>query len=438
MDEMNLSPDGSGLREELYNNWRLYAGVAGIAVLTGVEIFRRFGGASSPRPKTPRNKVVTPRLGRDRVDETPSPAKSPKAASGLGRDRVNATTSREKITKAADAEEIVAEPEPEPVTITEHEGVIENFVVSNGVTKYGFILYEEGRIFFHVKEAQAELFEFQSVTFEAMKDPYQSGNSARQLKAVNVKPSKKPSQGRVVFIEQRSGRGIIQPSDSRFERLSFMPKTMAGNGVGKQATATEVLTNIPLEVGCLVEYEHAKEQGRRARIDARKIIALNVKVIEKAPETSEAAPPLSPECQEGMARSLAGRPPPTAANRRRSSPDAAQSEGSWRLPPRRNSWRERDGASSSTSLAGSARQAADRDRNWRRGSRSNESSPENDQTQPVRYARPPQRQSPGFRMRKLSPGEPEHSGRPRRNSAPPSAPSPTKKSPPKAPPVVRG
>ena len=96
MDEINLSPDGSGLREELYNNWRLYAGVAGVAVLTGVELFRRFGGASSPRPKckTPRNKVVVKKASaRERVDETPSPAKSP---------------------KAADSEVVCAEPEPEP------------------------------------------------------------------------------------------------------------------------------------------------------------------------------------------------------------------------------------------------------------------------------------------------------------------------------------
>lgn len=425
MDEINLSPDGSGLREELYNNWRLYAGVAGVAVLTGVELFRRFGGASSPRPKckTPRNKVVVKKASaRERVDETPSPAKSP---------------------KAADSEVVCAEPEPEPPMSTPHEGVIENFVVSNGVTKYGFILYDEGRIFFHIKEAQAELFEFQSVTFEAMKDPYQSGNSARQLKAINVKPSVKPSKGRVVYIEQRTGRGMIQPEDSSFDRLSFAPKAMAGCGVRKQSLAaeTEVLTErLPLEVGCLVEYEHAKEQGRKASRDSRRVIALNVKVIEKAPEASQRTP-LSPELEEEMSRSLTGRPPPVATRRRHSADNTAQpAEGSWRQreaasssgskPPRRHSWRDRDTASNSgsTSLVGCARQAADRDRNWRRGSRSNENSPEYDQTaQPVRYARGPQRQSPGFRMRKLSPAKPDNSGgRPRRNSAPPSAPSPTK------------
>jgi cold shock CspA family protein len=314
-------------------------------------------------------------------------------------------------------------PENIGIEITHHTGIIENFVIKDGVAKFGFILYDSQRIFFHLKEGKGELFDKQPVTFDAIKDP-----NCTKLKAVNVRSrASQMIQGRVTFYDQRLCRGFIQPLDPSYNRIAFASKSLVGNGIqcpknannsdGSDTVVESIAEAIPLELGCVVEFE-VVFVGHRT-------FAVRVRVLEKSNQTAEEQSvdvhksDLSGHMDRYMERS---RPPPVTTTRRRhsrsdNSPESAPVDTSginWRPQPqpRRHSWR--DTTSSGGSNGSEARRyegAARRPEGaWRRGSKtgaeggtdngstrgSSGSSPQSAGRE-TRYAKGPG-SSPGFQL----------------------------------------
>jgi cold shock CspA family protein len=299
-------------------------------------------------------------------------------------------------------------------------GMIENFVVKDGIRKFGFILYDSQRIFFHMKEGNGELFEYQEVTFDAVKDPF-----CTKLKALNVRPSNSQiMQGRVTFVDQRTQRGFIQPLDPGLGRIQFTHNGLAGNGcecpkIGAAEIAADAGAKppiIPLEEGCLVEYEMAREMGRQARASKNQI-ALAVRVVERSdrvPCSDASEEMLFRDVGRCMERSMErSRPPPVTTTRRRhsrsdNSPDSAQSAPidtsgiKWRPQPqtRRHSWREGASETTTSGLGGVRRSSG----SWRRGSRTEagsdllkKSPSSGGDSSETRYAKGPGT-SPGFQL----------------------------------------